>query len=111
MLESKPEIVTTNQVRQVLFNELGLTREYIRELVRGIVTWTVSSYLNSDTLNKFIRGEIDKALRTNHYGTEELKKLIANAVASTVSLAIKESILDRLRINIDASAALEPTAD
>ncbi len=40
-------------VRQVLMNELGLTRDAVREEITRIVTETVERYLGSDQMRQF----------------------------------------------------------
>jgi hypothetical protein len=45
---------TTNQVRQVLMNELGLTREFIREETAKLVTETVEKKFKGMDVDKMI---------------------------------------------------------
>lgn len=52
----------TNDVRQILMNELGLTRESIRKEVDRIVAGTIASHLRGDafkqTLDRIVKAEL-----------------------------------------------------
>lgn len=64
---------TTNQVRQVLMNELGLTRESIRQLTVEIVTECVVKYIDnmekSGHFQQIVEKAFDNKYRSNvtHY--------------------------------------------
>lgn len=92
MTEEKSQL--TNSVRQVLMNELGLTRESIRQEVRDIVAETVQKFMHVEggQFWPFLADQISKALRTYCGGSDELKKLIAATVASQVEVLVREEV-------------------
>jgi hypothetical protein len=53
---------TTNQVRQVLMNELGLTRESVREIMEEIVEETVQRHVNSAKFDERLSILVDRAI-------------------------------------------------
>ncbi len=79
-------INTTNQVRQILMNELGLTREYVRSEVASIVEETTKKHLNhleaqgviANIIYKLIRNDLD--LNPYHSGLEEMRETIASHI-------------------------------
>ena len=85
-------------VRNVLMNEMGLTRDTIRETMKEIVTETCVKFFKSGDFTSHLNGQIDKQLRTYSYGSGVLKKLVAEAVAE----AVKKQITDNLKLDIKA---------
>lgn len=83
---------TNNQVRQILMNELGLTREYIRGQVDDIVRATIEKHLCSPQFENLVERHIEKTvqqvLKTNYYETDSLKKLITASLKEKVSEAV-----------------------
>jgi hypothetical protein len=90
---------TINHVRQILMNELGLTRDSIRDMVREITTETVTRFFNSGDFEKFLRDQINKQFRTYHYDSDELQKLVTKLIAE----AIQKDVKNRLSIGVDCS--------
>lgn len=94
-----PMLMSTNQIRQVLFNELGLTREFVREMVKEIVGATCEKFFKSGQFESWLIKQIDNQLRTYHYGSGELKSAISAAVAET----IKKEITSKLTLTVSGS--------
>lgn len=69
-----------NKVRQVMMNELGLTRESVRDLTEQIVATTVEKHIKrlSDEgwVDRLIKSEIDRALQFCSLGNDDLRNLI-----------------------------------
>jgi hypothetical protein len=93
-----------NQVRQILFNELGLTREFVRETVRDVVQDTVQKYFRDGYFEKWLRNQIDSELRTYHYGSAELKAHIASAVGE----GIRREVMSSLNVKLTATVGGKP---
>lgn len=92
----------SNAVRQVLMNDVGLTREYIRGQVADIVQSTLQAQLQrsgylEQLVASVVKSHIEQALRTPSYSTEspltamtrtaleaECKRVIRDAVQITV---------------------------
>src|ERR1700759_3601056 len=76
-----------NRVRQVLMNELGLTRESVREEMTRIVADTIERALGTpdfqQRIDNIIETKVARAL-TRYSGSDELKMFVE-------SLAIKEA--------------------
>jgi len=108
----KPDQRTTNAVRQVLMNELGLTRESVREEVTKIVEGAVEKFFNDSRFEKFLQQRVDAALRTYHYGSSELQTLITTlvgkAVQEQVMADIKERILTHVQVEVKAQFGNQP---
>ena len=98
------EIATTNQVRQILFNELGLTREYIRETVKEITEATVEKFFRSGEFDKYLRNQIDAQLRTYRYGSGEL----VTKITEIITAEIKKNIMASLQVKVEAEVFTGP---
>ena len=72
-----------NKVRQVLMNELGLTRESVRDLTEEIVADTVGKHIKriieDGSVDRLIKSEIDRALKLSCHSNDDLRNLIINA--------------------------------
>lgn len=71
---------TTNQVRQILTNELGLTREFVREVARKYVEEIVSAKINHMVDN----GDLAKLVASHHTDTVNIRHEIICAVKEEV---------------------------
>lgn len=91
--------VENNQVRQVLMNELGLTREYIRGQVDDIVRATIEKHLAAPRfevlIERYIEKTVQQILKTDYYDTDNLKKTITATLKEKVAEAVSH-----LRIEI-----------
>jgi hypothetical protein len=86
---NKMDKKTTNQVRQILMNELGLTRESIRDEVKSIVRETVNKYLNQDgVIQRTIEDEVASGLinqaKNNQYEVNPVRTAIFNEAEKQV---------------------------
>lgn len=90
----------TNAVRQILMNELGLSRESVREEMRKIVRDTAESYLRGDefkhALDRILTAEVNRQLMQHTYDRERLKKLAEEG--------IQRAIADRFNISVTVKA-------
>lgn len=94
---------TKDQVKQILMNELGLTRESIRELVTELVNQTVEKHMRNlqenGALEKMFADAIDLHYRKANGRYDALHKLIQESafiaaselVAKRVTIEIKEA--------------------
>jgi hypothetical protein len=78
---------TVHNVRQVLMNELGLTRESIREMVREIVSDTIGKYMASDQFRQYMVGQLA--------GSN-----VASLVRQHVDKEVGRQVRERLGINV-----------
>lgn len=108
---------TTNTVRQILMNELGLTRESIREEMEKIVVQTVERALKTPQIEDRIRSVIEAKIQTSlnpyRYGTGDLEKLVKDEVLKQAKREVSALIGNRLVINLeltDASEAAKETS-
>lgn len=92
--------VQSKQVRQILMNELGLTREIVREEMKAIMTAEIEkkihSILGSGHIQALVKAEVDKQFRA-HGGvsvakavTEEAQRQIAEVVKERLVFSIRE---------------------
>jgi hypothetical protein len=95
---------TQNQVRQILMNELGLTRESIREEVEKIVEKTVDSFIQSDKFQISLERAIQKAFKTRYRyssGEEEIKQAIQSEVKQIVKIVAEKFVGQNFKINVE----------
>ena len=100
-------------VRQVMFNELGLTKESLREDMRDLVYQTlherVNKMLQSEEFTRMVADQIAHAMNAYaYYGKKtELVDLVKNAVKEAqeefkkaVRAEVKDFLKDHTRITI-----------
>ena len=77
-----------NQVRQILTNEMGLTRETIRDIAQHLIEReaekTVNAMLANGVLDKLVEKAVNKKLSANRYERDALGRLIRTAAAEQV---------------------------
>ena len=100
MSESKSE---QNRVRQVLMNELGLTRELIRDEVSRIVTDAITRTCNApdfqQRIDNIIASKVGKALE--YYGNaESLSKFILAQTTKEAESQARGLIRERMRVTL-----------
>lgn len=96
---------TTNQVRQILMNELGLTRESVREMVSDIVESVIEKQMKrlDDT------GYIDKLIckhLTSKYKSPEgrgFKHQVRYEITNNVVSLVRDNLLVDLKIDPEES--------
>lgn len=99
-----------NQVRQVLMNELGLTREVIREEMREIITDVVNRHFTAPQINKLIHERIDANLHSGYFGEQKtLEKIAKQVVQDTIYKAIEKHVKVSGRLSFRGLA--EPEGD
>ena len=104
---------THNQVRQVLMNELGLTREYVRgqveDIVESAVAKKIRSILNEGHLEMMIQKQIDLHIRAKHGGSMisgSMRNIIAESAANAVERHLKDHLPEIiLQDRMDGAAA------
>ena len=88
-----------NVIKQILMNELGLTREYVRGIVAEVVADTVqrrfeqSGYLHS-LLETLVKQELSRLIikRESYSSDDHLTQLVKSAVKDEVHRAVSERI-------------------
>jgi hypothetical protein len=90
--------ITTKQVRQILINELGLSRESVRETMRELVEQTMRAYLEGEQFQHFLASRVQQQFEKDsgwRRGSEsDFKKSFREKVQSEISkraVALAES--------------------
>lgn len=87
---------TIHEVRQVLMNELGLTRAVIREEMLEIVsgeTKKIMAYLASNNLiENLVNKEFHKLMNTGIYGRNRIEEICIEAARNLASKLMEENI-------------------
>lgn len=87
---------TINEVRQILMNELGLTRESIREVVREIVTDTVEKHLRNMTsqseMERIIRDKVNEVVKDNRWEKDTMRDLIIHVARTEIEKFVASHI-------------------
>jgi len=100
--------VNIDHVRQVLMNELGLTRDGVREIMREIAAETAQKYINSGALQKTLDAEIYKQLLNSYNGGYNLKRVIGDAVAEAVKTQIVNAVQKHIsKLTFEMTAKLD----
>lgn len=91
---------TVKQTRQVLMNELGLTRENIRKTMEDIVRETVEQKIKEDyglSIDKIVEQTIDNAITTwKGNTTGELRTLVTKIITDQA----KKDIEGKIKISL-----------
>lgn len=87
-----------NEVRQVLMNELGLTRSTVREMVKEIVTSevekTVRKMKDENYIEKIVVKEINRLASSSIWDSSSIRKLISEAAGN----ALQEKVFQQLHL-------------
>lgn len=87
---------TTNAVRQVLMNEMGLTRESVRDQVDSIVRDAVRKHIAgpqfTNLIEREIKATIEAALKEQYYDRDKLKAHVITAIKQQVADAVAASL-------------------
>ena len=91
------ELNVGNEVRRILMNELGLTREYVRGIVDDVVKEIVGKRLDAvnfqSYIDKIISSELNSLVReTSRYRSEDIRSYVQKAAQEQVSEFIKEHL-------------------
>lgn len=85
-----------NQVRQVLMNELGLTRDSVRgmaeEIVRECVNQKVAKMMAEGHIERMVNEAINNIAKDSKWDTSAVRNLIAEAAGK----AVRESVFQSL---------------
>lgn len=88
----------TNAVRQVLCNELGLTRDGVREMTRSLVEETVNKHvqrlLDEGQIEKMVKSSLEILIRNRNLGPG-----IHQMVVKTAETQVAEWVKANLRFN------------
>lgn len=90
-----------NHVRQVLMNELGLTRDSVRQDVVKIVTDTVERFINTPDFQgrivSIIEAKVGSAMK--QYGNADvLKKFVETQVSNEAAAQARELVREHLSV-------------
>ena len=89
-------MTTQNEVRQVLMNELGLTRDSIRDECAGIIEKTVEKeirrYIDSKVFQGLIEHLIRKALTNDPWDTNPIYRLVIKCATEQVNEFVKDNL-------------------
>lgn len=93
---------TTNAVRQVLMNELGLTRESIREeadkIVASAVEKHVTNLMNQGFLERIVTAKFDALVRgTSAWGPDKVTQIVVEAAKKETEKFVR----DHLRLSAE----------
>lgn len=99
-----------NSVRQVLMNELGLTRESIRELVGQIVEETLVKHLHSDQFQQQVVKVVEQQFRVSKWDdkatlTARFRQAFIDAVKERAALVANAQFETMFGANITKSGA------
>jgi hypothetical protein len=96
------ELNTGNEVRRILINELGLTREYIRGICDDIIKDTILKYMSNivekDLIEKLVSQEI-KVLASGG-GRVSSRYSIQTIVEQEAQAQVKEFVKNNLKIGV-----------
>lgn len=88
-----------NEVRQIMMNELGLTRESLRNMAQTLVEETVDKHIKnmiaSGYVEKHVAKSVEAALRVGSYSSDSMKKLIAKAAGEAFEAQVRKDLFDR----------------
>lgn len=92
---------THTQVRQVLMNELGLTRESVRAEVRQIVVDTMERMLHGDNLQDMLERLINLRVREYWSSRESVRAAVDKASHQVVREEALKQIEGRLKVTLE----------
>lgn len=99
---------TTQQVRQILVNELGLTRESVREEAEKYIAQTITRMLGG-SLETVVSKQVERILgeRINTWNRQP------NRLQEMIELEVRQAIIKRLNVDLKGSVmvAIVPKAE
>jgi hypothetical protein len=88
--------VIQHAVRQVMMNEMGLSREFIRnqaeELIKETIRKQADAMINTDRIDKLIVVEINKMLRHGNPYASNVEGMVAKEIQSRVAQMVKDKL-------------------
>lgn len=99
--------VTVSHVRQILMNELGLTREYIRQQITLVVRETIEKKLND--LESF-QNAVENIVSVKITGYQHSRAALTNMVTAAINKSIAEEVARKVELGLrfDIHASSEP---
>lgn len=88
---------TTNQIRNILMNELGLTRESIRELATEIIDSTVEKHIKQLISDKYMQNLIEKNVIKALGNGQFDKDVLYSKMEDTITREFAQEIRSKLR--------------
>lgn len=83
-----------------MMNELGLTREVIRQEMREIIEDVVTKQLGSGALDRYIEKAVNDAIKANRWDEDALKKKTRAAINAAVKKRIEDKVEAALNVEI-----------
>jgi hypothetical protein len=108
-MSDKPEQKTINAVRQILMNELGFTRESVRQemqkIVKDEVDKHIETYLNRVSAETLIVRAIENKLTSEIKGSgwamgitsrvdKEIREQVSKAITNKIIISLKREVPD-----------------
>ena len=91
------EKATTNQVRQILMNELGLTRETVREEMTKIIEAeakkAVTNMVNYGALGRVVNEKVERLFNSKMGGGEAMKFFVEEAATELIKEYVSEHVV------------------
>lgn len=85
-----------NRVRQILMNELGLTREVVRSMAQSMVEQAVEKHINnlviSSYVERFVDSKVAAAMGHKSYGRETLRSLVTEAAGKAFAEMLSKEL-------------------
>jgi len=96
----------TNAVRQTIINELGMTRQSIRDevtaTIQAEVEKAISTYLSSESFKDVILKTVNRVLtKSTWYAADNVQKEVSAAINSEVAKFVQDEIRSRVNIGIE----------
>ena len=86
-----------NQVRQILMNELGLTRDSIRtmatEIIEGVVAKHVKHLLDNGKIGEMVAATIKDIAREGYYDHDSIRSLVLVVAREQLEKFIKDRLI------------------
>lgn len=87
-----PDKPTHNMIRQILMNELGLSREYIQTTVENIVEVEAQKRLANGGLERMVGVAVSQHIRAFAYSHDQVKQLVERAIKDSLHQEIQENV-------------------
>lgn len=87
----------TNEIRQILMNELGLTREVIREEMQKIIeaeaSKVMSILVSQGHLERIVRNKFDELVKYNRWTKgNQIMSIVTNAAETEAKRFVQENL-------------------
>lgn len=87
------------RIRNILFNELGLSKQTLDNMLIKIASERVEALLKGGLYDMIERRVVERALRYNH----DMDKLLDTAIKKTVDKQVAQHLEGRLQVNVSIS--------